>query len=137
MPLAAVVRVGRPSLVGTHASPDTSWKIRKYEELLPFLVTWMMIGEFRAAAASMQLLAVEDEVTFTAGMANSSFFAAWKSSITCVENKPAQIHIQQYTSHDGQHGRVWQNENVRQGGAGSAEIYKKKVFSALAAVHRV
>ena len=40
------------------------------------------MGELTAAAASMTAFAVEEEVTFTAGMAKPIFFAAAKSSIT-------------------------------------------------------
>lgn len=40
------------------------------------------MGELTDAAASMTAFAVEDEVTFTAGMAKPIFFAAAKSSIT-------------------------------------------------------
>lgn len=42
----------------------------------------MTMGELTKAAASMTAFAVEDEVTFTAGMAKPIFFAAAKSSIT-------------------------------------------------------
>ena len=49
----------------------------------------MMMGELTEAAASMTELAVEDEVTFTAGMAKPIFFAAAKRSITWTKRTTA------------------------------------------------
>lgn len=53
-----------------------------------------MIGELIAAAASMAQFAVEDDVTFTAGMAKPCFFAAAKSCITCLKNYLTRVNTQ-------------------------------------------
>ena len=42
-------------------------------------LTWIMIGDLTAAAASITALHEDDDTTLTAGIANPFFFAAWKS----------------------------------------------------------
>jgi hypothetical protein len=49
----------------------------KFEQL-----TWMMIGELSAAAASRTALQDEEEMTLTAGMANPCFLAALNKVVT-------------------------------------------------------